>query len=157
MATSRNGRWGKITERWSEDGYVYLKMGNEHRYIAQGSANTALANAGWPKGSRERRILWQRATPWAPKRNPRKLKGRSTTLRNMASITIQKLPNGVVKITGRKMAPKRNGPLSRLLRHPSRVKSEYGYQRAGGSSRRESLKRAVRTSAYNPRKRKGKR
>ena len=35
--------------------------------------------------------------------NPRKVKGRSTTLRNMASVTIQKLPNGVVKITGRKM------------------------------------------------------
>ena len=41
-----------------------------------------------------------------PKDNPRKVKGRSTTLRNMASVTIQKLPNGVVKITGRKMAGK---------------------------------------------------
>lgn len=40
--------------------------------------------------------------------NPRKVKGRSTTLRNMASVTIQKLPNGVVKITGRKMAGKHN-------------------------------------------------
>jgi len=36
--------------------------------------------------------------------NPRKVKGHSTTLRNMASVTIRKLPNGVVKITGRKMA-----------------------------------------------------
>ena len=34
------------------------------------------------------------------KRNPRS----TTTLRNMASVTIRKLPNGVVKITGRKMA-----------------------------------------------------
>jgi len=40
--------------------------------------------------------------------NPRKVRGRSTTLRNMASVTIRKLPNGVVKITGRKMAGKRN-------------------------------------------------
>jgi hypothetical protein len=36
--------------------------------------------------------------------NPRKIKGKSTTLKNMASVTVTKLPNGVVKITGRKMA-----------------------------------------------------
>jgi hypothetical protein len=34
----------------------------------------------------------------------RHVRGRSTTLRNMAFVTIRKLPNGVVKITGRKMA-----------------------------------------------------
>ena len=38
------------------------------------------------------------------RRNPRKVAGKSTTLKNMASVTIRKLPNGVVKITGRKMA-----------------------------------------------------
>ena len=40
------------------------------------------------------------------KSNPRKVKGKSTTLKNMASVTVTKLPNGVVKITGRKMAEK---------------------------------------------------
>jgi flagellar basal body L-ring protein FlgH len=41
-------------------------------------------------------------------KNPaRKVKGKSTTLKNMASVTVTKLPNGVVKITGRKMAGKR--------------------------------------------------
>ena len=44
---------------------------------------------------------------WQPRRNPRKVKGKSTTLRNMASVTIRKLPNGVVKITGRKMAERK--------------------------------------------------
>ena len=43
------------------------------------------------------------------RRNPRKVAGKSTTLKNMASVTVTKLPNGVVKITGRKMAGKRNG------------------------------------------------
>ena len=42
------------------------------------------------------------------RRNPRKVAGKSTTLKNMASVTVTKLPNGVVKITGRKMAGKRN-------------------------------------------------
>ena len=42
------------------------------------------------------------------KSNPRKVAGKSTTLKNMASVTVTKLPNGVVKITGRKMAGKRN-------------------------------------------------
>ena len=47
--------------------------------------------------------------------NPRKARGNSTTLRNMASVTIQKLPNGVVKITGRKMAGKcRRNPNVRI-------------------------------------------
>jgi len=46
-------------------------------------------------------------------RNPRKVKGSATTLRNMASVTIQKLPNGVVKITGRKL-PKKIGHYKRL-------------------------------------------
>jgi len=41
------------------------------------------------------------------KNRGRKVKGRSTTLRNMASVTIQKLPNGVVKITGRKIGSRR--------------------------------------------------
>ena len=41
--------------------------------------------------------------------NPaRHVRGRFTTLRNMALVTIRKLPNGVVKITGRKMAGKKN-------------------------------------------------
>jgi len=34
--------------------------------------------------------------PWKKRNNPT-----TTTLRNMASVTIRKLPNGVVKITGR--------------------------------------------------------
>jgi hypothetical protein len=42
-----------------------------------------------------------------PERNPRKVAGKSTTLKNMASVTVTKLPNGVVKITGRKMRGKK--------------------------------------------------
>jgi len=42
------------------------------------------------------------------KSNPRKVAGKSTTLRNMAFVSITKQRNGVVKITGRKMAGKRN-------------------------------------------------
>ena len=42
------------------------------------------------------------------RRNPRKVAGKSTTLRNMAFVSITKQRNGVVKITGRKMAGKRN-------------------------------------------------
>lgn len=56
--------------------------------------------------------------------NPRKVKGRSTTLKNMASVTIQKLPNGVVKITGRKMA---GNPAPRLPKHATfKVVKTYG-------------------------------
>ena len=47
-------------------------------------------------------------------RNPRKVKGKSTTLKNMAYIVVQKLPNGVVKITGRKMG----NPVRRSGRKP---------------------------------------
>jgi len=59
------------------------------------------------------KTMGARGGPWytvkwsVPKGNPRKVKGRSITLRNMALITIRKLPNGVVKITGRKMANRR--------------------------------------------------
>ena len=42
------------------------------------------------------------------KSTPRKVAGKSTTLRNMAFVSITKQRNGVVKITGRKMAGKRN-------------------------------------------------
>ena len=42
------------------------------------------------------------------RRNPRKVAGKSTTLRNMAFVSITKQRNGVVKITGRKMAGKKN-------------------------------------------------
>jgi len=41
-----------------------------------------------------------------PKANPRKVAGKSTTLRNMAFVSITKQRNGVIKITGRKMAEK---------------------------------------------------
>ena len=47
-------------------------------------------------------VTYNKPKRWG-KGNPRKIKGKSTTLRNMASVTIQKLPNGVVKITGRKI------------------------------------------------------
>ena len=38
------------------------------------------------------------------RRNPRKVKGKSTTLHNMASVTITKQRNGVVLIRGRRKA-----------------------------------------------------
>jgi hypothetical protein len=38
------------------------------------------------------------------RRNPRKVAGKSTTLRNMASVTITKQRNGVVLIRGRRKA-----------------------------------------------------
>jgi len=74
--------------------------------------------------------------------NPRKVAGKSTTLRNMAFVSITKQRNGVVKITGRKMAPKRNGPLS-----------EYRYQRKTGASKRMALAKAAGMYKRNPRKR----
>ena len=76
------------------------------------------------------------------RRNPRKVAGKSTTLRNMAFVSITKQRNGVVKITGRKMAPKRNGPLS-----------EYRYQRKTGASKRMALAKAAGMYKRNPRKR----
>lgn len=38
--------------------------------------------------------------------NPQHVRCNSTILRNMASVTIRKLPNGVVKITGKRMRHK---------------------------------------------------
>jgi hypothetical protein len=51
------------------------------------------------------------------RRNPaaRKIKGKSTTLKNMASVTVTKLSNGVVKITGRKLI---RNPVRRSGRKP---------------------------------------
>jgi hypothetical protein len=59
-----------------------------------------------------KKAYWERVYAAAYNRtvrrtNPRKVNGKSTTLRNMASVTITKLPNGVVKIIGRKMRGKR--------------------------------------------------
>ena len=48
------------------------------------------------------------------RRNPRKVAGKSTTLRNMAFVSITKQRNGVVKITGRKMG----NPVRRSGRKP---------------------------------------
>ena len=83
------------------------------------------------------------------RRNPRKVAGKSTTLRNMASVTVTKLPNGVVKITGRKMAPKRNP--HKEVRHWG--PSEYAYQRKTGASKRMALAKAAGMYKRNPRKR----
>lgn len=58
------------------------------------------------------------------KRNPRRFSGCSTTLRNMAVITVTKQRNGVVKITGRKMA---GNPAPRLPKHATfKVVKTYG-------------------------------
>ena len=64
------------------------------------------------KAKSETYAQWRRRALAAQKKirgmgNPRKAKGKSTTLRNMASVTIQKLPNGVVKITGRKIGSRK--------------------------------------------------
>jgi len=97
-------RWGKITSRLGDNGYYYLTMSGQHRYLAAGAANTALANAGWPReGSEKRRLLWRYATPYTPKSNPSR-GAKSLTLRNMALVTIKRLPGGAVAVSGRKMA-----------------------------------------------------
>ena len=81
--------------------------------------------------------------------NPRKVAGKSTTLRNMAFVSITKQRNGVVKITGRKMAPKRNP--HKEVRHWG--PSEYAYQRKTGASKRMALAKAAGMYKRNPRKR----
>ena len=83
------------------------------------------------------------------RRNPRKVAGKSTTLRNMAFVSITKQRNGVVKITGRKMAPKRNP--HKEVRHWG--PSEYAYQRKTGASKRMALAKAAGMYKRNPRKR----
>ena len=83
------------------------------------------------------------------KSNPRKVAGKSTTLRNMAFVSITKQRNGVVKITGRKMAPKRNP--HKEVRHWG--PSEYAYQRKTGASKRMALAKAAGMYKRNPRKR----
>ena len=64
--------------------------------------DTAREAAAWRGHDRNRRIRHPKA-----RRNPRKVKGVCTTLRNMASLTITKQRNGVVRITGRKMRGRR--------------------------------------------------
>lgn len=91
------------------------------------------------------RSRWILAQTVGPK-NPRRIKGKSTTLRNMAFVTIRKLPNGVVKITGRKMPSRTNWGLKK-------AKAVYSHQRGGGTSVGTSLKRAVR-QRNAPRRRK---
>ena len=83
------------------------------------------------------------------KSNPRKVAGKSTTLRNMAFVSITKQRNGVVKITGRKMAGKRNP--HKEVRHWG--PSEYAYQRKTGASKRMALAKAAGMYKRNPRKR----
>jgi hypothetical protein len=60
------------------------------------------------KTGASKRMALAKAVGMYSKRNPRKVKGHSTILRNMAVVTITKQRNGVVKITGRKMAGRKN-------------------------------------------------
>jgi hypothetical protein len=95
-------------------------------YVFASGSHIGQVQAATPAAAlRKARYQWGSSGEWSDAQlrkftvrlasgNPRKVKGRSTTLRNMASVTIQKLPNGVVKITGRKMAA--NPPSKR---HPS--------------------------------------
>jgi hypothetical protein len=84
----------RIVRQWLRDSLGFENATNEDAKAAQ-------------------RILRQEFNEIAT--NPRKVKGRSTTLRTMASVTIQKLPNGVVKITARKLGNpvRRSGRKSR--------------------------------------------
>jgi glycerol-3-phosphate dehydrogenase len=79
-----------------------------NRIISQGSEFLKRGSRGWPWVAQDdgetRKIVRQTGAQRRKAGNPRKVKGKSTTLRNMASVTVTKLPNGVVKITGRKMA-----------------------------------------------------
>ena len=51
----------KITMVLGADQCYTLTRGAEERRIYAGRANTVLANAGWPTGAEERRILWNAA------------------------------------------------------------------------------------------------
>ena len=66
------------------------------------------------------------------KSNPRKVKGKSTTLRNMAFVSIPKQRNGVIKITGRKMA---GNPTKRRCRICGRKMSAIALARHSCSNR----------------------
>ena len=75
--------------------------------IAFSTSQRDIVDAGWDHSPPSFREVVAAGAVLRQRGNPRKIKGKSTTLRNMASVTITKLPNGVVKITGRKMRGKR--------------------------------------------------
>ena len=56
-----------IRKLWNKtgDGYILTAANGEKRHIYMGSANTALANAGWPKYG-ENAVLWVNANPMKP-------------------------------------------------------------------------------------------
>jgi heat shock protein HspQ len=54
---------GAIRRELKDDGYYHLRAANgERRVIASGSANTAWANAGWPKRGANA-VIWWHAKP----------------------------------------------------------------------------------------------
>ena len=137
MATKRKNRAGlkKVFEVYYQGGYIGR--------VEAKTAGAALRKARFEWGSSgdidtKKMKVKQLGQLYS---NPRKVAGKSTTLRNMAFVSITKQRNGVVKITGRKMAPKRNGPLS-----------EYRYQRKTGASKRMALAKAAGMYKRNPRK-----
>jgi hypothetical protein len=100
----------------------YRKMSSAKK-AAQRSANRlgrAVTILGFPagmftSGSPSEADTYTRVLPKSrSKGNSRKVKGKSTTLRNMAFVSITKQRNGVVKITGRKMG----NPVRRSGRKP---------------------------------------
>ena len=61
---------GTIRATLKDDGYYYLRAANgERRVIASGSANTAWANAGWPKRGANA-VIWWYARPVEAHRKP---------------------------------------------------------------------------------------
>lgn len=92
-----NPREGSV-KRYS--GYRVVFLNGRYRPVKQWSHTEGLLFTA----AEAKRIAKKRNATLSKRTNPRKVRGRSTTLRNMAFVTIRNLPNGVVKISGRKMA-----------------------------------------------------
>jgi hypothetical protein len=90
-----NPREGSV-KRYS--GYRVVFLNGRYRPVKQWSHTEGLLFTA----AEAKRIAKKRNATLSKRTNPRKVRGRSTTLRNMAFVTIRKLPNGVVKISGRK-------------------------------------------------------
>ena len=92
------GRDKRMDSNWKFRGY-----GSEH-YIGQVDARTAAQAVRKAGRDKDWHAMYGKFRVVGGQGNPRKVKGKSTTLRNMAVVTVTKRRNGVVKITGRKMA-----------------------------------------------------
>jgi hypothetical protein len=98
--------WDLVSSPWTKADRL-KDAARKRRLAKEKRARDKYQRAEFKRGQKLERLILAERAKRAKQGNPRHVSGNFATLRNMASVTIRKLPNGVVKITGRKMRGER--------------------------------------------------